>query len=151
LSEYVEFSVHDKDRFASLCKVFDALKSDKESGSFRNDDEWRALFDSESLSHFWWPTNEELDAFTKKWEAMPWQERATSPELQTSWDFDSMIDAFKDGEYELQSCRMVAPDKARFEFFALAWPYGGTACMKALLEAFGFKVTAEDDGRLAEG
>lgn len=52
-----------------------------------------------------------------------------------------MIESFKDGEYELLSCEMISDETARINYNPFAFPYGGTDCMKALIEAFGFEVT----------
>src|SRR5438128_232699 len=65
--------------------------------------------------------------------------------LQRKWDFGSMIDAFKDGEYELLSCEIISENRAIFRFMPWADPYGGTGCMQALVESFGFKVTKIED------
>jgi hypothetical protein len=145
--EYVEFAVNDAERFQALCTVFEALKHDKDAGVFREDAEWFVLFDQEVLSHFWWPSAEELAEFRRRWEAASVEERFSDPSfLPPAWDFLSMIDAFKNGEYEFLACRMITADRARLEFNSFAYPYGGTASMKALIEAFGFTVTGEDDG-----
>lgn len=57
------------------------------------------------------------------------------------WIFGSMIDSFKDGEYELLSCEMISDNKARLNFAVFSDPYGGTDCMKALIESFDFEIT----------
>jgi hypothetical protein len=57
-----------------------------------------------------------------------------------------MIDAFKDGEYQLIRCDQIEPGIGRLEFNAFAYPYGGVGCMVALIESFGFKITAIEDG-----
>jgi len=63
------------------------------------------------------------------------------PGLQHPWMFDSMIDASKQGEYELLACRLVAPTIAHREFNPFAYPYGGTGCMKALEAAPSERIT----------
>jgi hypothetical protein len=57
-----------------------------------------------------------------------------------------MIEAFKNGEYELISCELVSSDMAQLEYNPLAFPYGGTDPIKALVEAFGFHVVGEKNG-----
>jgi len=143
----VEFAVHNAGRFGALCAVFEELKKDKYADSFREDEEWFALFDQEALSHFWWPSPEELVEWRQRWEAASVEERFSDPSfLPPAWDFLSMIDAFKNGEYELLACRMITADRARLEFNSFAYPYGGTGSMKALIEAFGFTIIGEDEG-----
>ncbi len=144
---YVEFAVTNAERFQTLCAVFEALKKDKEAGVFREDSEWVALFDEEALSHFWWPSAEELADQQRRWQKAPVEVRISDTSLwPPAWDFLSMIQAFQDGEYEFVTCRMITADRARLEFNALAYPYGGTDSMKALIAAFDFQVTGEDDG-----
>src|SRR5215469_14995678 len=50
------------------------------------------------------------------------------------------------GEYELISCSLWTPDTGVLEFSPFAFPYGGTGCMKALIEACDGEVIGEDDG-----
>src|SRR5687768_439486 len=145
-NECVEFELDDEERFDALCKVFRELIKDKQAKLFRSEAEWLQLFDEKALSYFWWPTEEELALWKKLWDATPWDKRDLELELERPWDFASMIGAFEDGEYELKECIRVGPAKGRLVFHALAWPYGGTECMDALIEAFGGKVTAKDDG-----
>lgn len=57
-----------------------------------------------------------------------------------------MLRAFEDGEFELLACRKATERLAYLEFDPLAFPYGGTGCMKQLIVAFGFRVTGENDG-----
>lgn len=145
---FVEFGVDDWGRFEALSRVFNALKQDKEkqivamdNGTsaevFRKDSEWVSLFDQEARSHFQWRT-EDLPG-------RPAQENSDSGR-KSSWSLLSMIEAFKNGEYELIACQPRSANKARFEFDPLGFPYGGTECMKVLIEAFGFRVLSENDG-----
>lgn len=112
---FVEFKVDEKKRFDALCRVFYEIKKDKDGDSFRDDEDWLAFFDDEALSHFWWPTQEERAEWVRRWDATPVPQRWTDPRLKTPWDFDSMFDAFKNGDYELISCRMISSDKAQLE------------------------------------
>jgi hypothetical protein len=57
-----------------------------------------------------------------------------------------MIDCFMNGEYELIACRLIDANIGVLEFFPFSYPYGGTGCMKALIEAFDFKIVGQDDG-----
>lgn len=132
---FVEFTVDDQSRFESLCRVFNALKHDKQKQlasedesekerAFRGDNEWLEFFDTEARSYFRW-----------------------SPlESDHAWSLPDMIFAFQNGEYELVACRMITSRQARLEFFPFAFPYGGTECMKVLIEAFGFQITGENNG-----
>jgi hypothetical protein len=140
---FVEFEFTDDKRFAMLATVVDALRAAKQSDSFPPDEYWFSFFDREALSYFWWPTEEEIQDWKSRWEATPIPQRFTDPSLQTPWLFGSMLDAFHDGEYELIGCSRLPDNRGRLEFIPYAGPYGGTDCMKALIEAFGFKVVGE--------
>ncbi|MGH2502535.1 MAG: hypothetical protein ACRDID_08485 [Ktedonobacterales bacterium] len=144
---FVEFAVNDDDRFAALSTVFEAIKHDKDSEEFRDDADWLEFLDDAALSHFWWPTAAEYAAHTERWQAASVDQRFQDPSLTPpSWDFSSLFMAFADGEYELISCRRTAEDRARLEFDPYAYPYGGTGCMRMLIQAFEFHIVGEDDG-----
>ena len=149
---FVEFSVDDLNRFEALSHVFKALMQDKEkqivaldNGTstevFRKDSEWVGLFDEEARSHFLWPA-EELAGQPRQGYSI----HSLDPKRKGSWSLPAMIEAFKNGEYTLIACRLISSDKARLEFSPLGFPYGGTECMKVLIEAFGFRVLSENDG-----
>jgi hypothetical protein len=81
-----------------------------------------------------------LKDWERRWFSTPVPERFTDTSLETPWDFGSMIDAFRNGEYDLLGCRRLTATAGRLEFDPHAWPYGGTGCMRALIEAFGHRV-----------
>ncbi|MFL5664687.1 MAG: hypothetical protein ACJ8BW_25570 [Ktedonobacteraceae bacterium] len=167
---FIDFQVTDQERFQVLCHAFEILKQEKlhllaatfeeenaeeENAETENTQEQTLqrlvdtlfdVFDEQALSHFWWPSRQERDAYWKQWWATPVSQRFTDPTLKTLWDFESMIDSFLSGEYELVSCSLWTPDTGVLEFSPFAFPYGGTGCMKALIEAFDFRVIGEDDG-----
>jgi hypothetical protein len=139
----VEFAVADEDRFCRLAAAFDAVRTAIQSDDWRDDNYWLGFFDSEALSRFWRPTAAEREDWLRRWSATPAPQRFTDPSLVTPWDFGSMIDAFQNGDYELVGCERVSPKVGRLLFEPHIWPYGGTGCMRALVEAFGHQVTAE--------
>ncbi|MEH2273786.1 MAG: hypothetical protein V7K40_02935 [Nostoc sp.] len=104
------------------------------------------FFDHKALSHFWWPSEEEETEHLRRWFATPVEQRWTDPSLETPWGFESMFDAFQNGEYQLVACSMVSADRARLEFEPFSYPYGGTGAIQALVESFDFVILAEDDG-----
>ena len=117
---YVEFVVNDEERLAKLTAVVGALKAAKDTGVLAPGQTWRSFFDERSLAHLCSPT-----------EAEP-------------WDFDSLIEAFANGDYRLLGLRRSG-ELARLEFEPHAHPYGGTDCMVSLVTAFEFRVTAIAD------
>lgn len=54
--------------------------------------------------------------------------------------FGSLIDAAERGEFKNLGCSRTDSGGA-IEFEPYAWPFGGTAWMRALIEAFGGRVT----------
>jgi hypothetical protein len=141
----VEFEVADKDRFRRLSAVFDALRAAKVADEWRDDDYWLGFFDAEARSRFWLPTPAEQEDWNRRWFSTPVPQRFTDPSLVTPWDFGSMIDAFRNGDYDLLACEQLSERVGRLSFDPHGWPYGGTGCMRALVEAFGHRVTAEPE------
>jgi hypothetical protein len=146
MSEFVEFSISSPERFAALQRVFAELKHDKDAEDWRSNEEWLTIFDAASLSHFYWPPDDTRRQRLADLRTRPIIETPTDQAGGQTWDFDSLLDAFVTGEYNLLSCEMTPNGKARINFFALAYPYGGVGCMVALVEAFDGLVTGIDDG-----
>ena len=143
----ITFRISSDERFAKLVNVFEALREAEKGGNSPAPDDayWRQFFDEGALAHFWWPTPEELADWERRWFSTPVARRWIDPSLQTPWAFDSMIEAFYNGEYELLSCERVSDSEGRLTFDPQAWPFGGTGCMKALVEAFDCEVTGEQN------
>ena len=140
---YLEFELPEPARFERLVKVFDRLKRSKEQDSWPEIHSWLELFDDAAKATFWWPTADELAAWQRRWFSTPVESRFSDPSLETPWGFDSMIGAFEDGDYVLVVCRKVGDKLGRLDFDPHGWPFGGTGCMRALIEAFGGRVVAE--------
>lgn len=141
---YVAFDIDDSGRFESLCAAFEAIKHDKESDNWRSEEDWLAVFNEEALAQFWWPTKEEREAFWEAYWGSPVPERWNVE--PPSWDFLSMIDSLKNGEYTLLACRMVDEHSGQIEFDPQSFPFGGTESLQMLVRAFGFEVTDVVDG-----
>jgi hypothetical protein len=143
---YVEFEIANQERFERLEAVVAALAECKRTGDFRDDAYWLRFFDANALSAFWWPTDDEKADWLRRWDSTPVEQRWSDSSLvDLPWDFGSMIEAFQNGDYEILPCRTVSPGIGRLEFEPYGWPYGGTDCMRALIVAFGHRVTAEPD------
>lgn len=142
---YFEFEVNNDYKFKKLREFFYVIKKDKaEENVISNDSKWISYFDEETLSKFWWPTSDDLKEYAKLWNETPVNEQLISPKLQHPWDFESMIDAFANGEYEFVSCEWISNIKGRIEFNPWCWPYGGSDAFRALIEYHGFKILDED-------
>lgn len=146
MSEFIEFTVKSLGRFSGLQRVFAALKRDKAADDWRTNEELLQLFDAESLGHFYWPEKGERIQRLQDLRTRPVVITPTEETLSRMWDFDSLIDAFVNGEYELLDCELTDSGNARLNFYAHAYPYGGVGCMVALVEAFGCTVTGIEDG-----
>lgn len=146
MSEFVEFSISSPERFAALQRVFAELKHDKDSESWRSNEELLKFFDTTSLNHFYWPPDDVRRQRLEDLRTRPIIETPTVQATGLTWDFDSLINAFASGEYNLLSCELLQNEIARLDFHALAYPYGGVGCMVALIEAFDGAVTGIDDG-----
>lgn len=162
---FLKFRVTDQERFYMLTQAFETLKHEKskylaglakDDGTLDNSHHEQTLcklvevlfdlFDERALAHFWWPSKQECQDYWQRWSATPVPQRFTDPKLKTPWDFASMVDSFLNGEYELLSCRLLTSDTGVIEFLPFSFPYGGTGCMKALIEALDLQVIGEDDG-----
>jgi hypothetical protein len=146
---YVELAVSPQEeaRFALLLAVTEELRRDKDAEAIDAESpKWRNFFDERALAHFWWPTDEERAEWTRRWFATPVETRFTDPALEHPWDFESLVDAFANGEYQLLGLRRVDPTRARFELDPYAFPYGGLGCVIALIEAFDLRVLEIYDG-----
>jgi hypothetical protein len=141
---YVEFEIGDEGRYWLLLAAFEALREAKMTGEWRDDNYWLGFFDKVALDHFWWPTPDQRQEWQRRWLSTPVEARFTDPSLDRPWDFGAMIDAFRNGEYDLLSCREAGDGVGRLEFAPHASPYGGTGCMRALVEALGHRVTREE-------
>jgi hypothetical protein len=170
----VEFRVTNQERFQILAHAFEILKQEKlkylqvtfeqaaeeqenegDEQAFSNIHEkilhdlmetFFDLLDERALSHFWWPSKQESQNYWQRWAATPEQQRFTDPTMRIPWDFESMIDCLLNGEYELTACRLLARDMGVLEFSPFSFPYGGTGCMKAFIEAFDCPIIGEDNG-----
>lgn len=146
MSEFVEFSILSPERFAALQRAFAELKRDKDADDWRSNEELEKVFDAEALSHFYWPPDDVRRQRLEDLRTRPIIVTPTEQATGLTWDFDSLMDAFVNGEYNLLSCELIDDRKARLNFYSLAYPYGGVGCMVALIEAFGGVVTGIEDG-----
>ncbi|UUO07003.1 hypothetical protein M4951_01510 [Blastopirellula sp. J2-11] len=146
MSEYVDFTIASLDRFTAMKRVFDVFKHDKDAEDWRPNEELLEFFDEESLAKFYWPPDDLRQKRTEDLRTRPVAIIPTDQATELQWDFDSLIDAFVNGEYNLIRCELVRGNHARLSFYALAYPYGGVGCMVALIEAFDGVVTGIEDG-----
>lgn len=148
---FVEFTFSDEQQFTRIRRVFEVLKEDKKRSAFRPLREYLALFDAQAQDYFWWPAGwapaDAVAAWEQQERTVPLVERQPGQGVPLSgWRLDSLIDYFDACDFDLLACRRTATDRARLEFVTGGWPYGGTAALWVLIEAFGGHVVREDDG-----
>lgn len=101
--------------------------------------------DEKARNYFSMLSPEEWDEWKKEWFSTPVDERLRNSALQPHWDKSSFIEALIQGEFLVGDLQIVG-DEARFTFNPLAYPYGGSNCLVAIVEAFGQTVVGIDDG-----
>ncbi|MGC8210253.1 hypothetical protein [Ralstonia pseudosolanacearum] len=117
-----------------LTEFFDLVKAAKDSGAPADESELSAYL-----------TAEEMAEWNEYWFSTPLPKRH-SPEMPTpQWDFGSMLDAFRNGDYDLVAIR-ARETRHALEFNPHGYPYGGTGSLVALVECFGHRVVGVDDG-----
>jgi hypothetical protein len=137
---YVEFEIGSEAGFEKLVALYAALREAKINDDWKDDDYWLRFIDENSRKYFSWPTEAESEDWRRRWFSMPIETRLTDPSLRRGWQYGSMIEAFRNGDYGLLECRKVSQGRARIEFDPYGHPYGGTGCMQCLAEAFGHRV-----------
>jgi hypothetical protein len=138
----VRFEIAAEERFSALTRAYDRVRKCKTEKDWpENNESWTPFFDSKALRHFWWPTPVELKEWKKLYFSTHYSKRASAPRLQHPWDFMSMFEAFKNGDYELLPIARLSDAEAFLSFSPFGDPYGGTGCMRALIESFDHRVT----------
>jgi hypothetical protein len=138
-TESVSFELASQERFERLAAFVRALAQAKSEDDFRDDAYWEAFLDERTRAAFWWPTPAEVEDWRRRWFATPIERRWTAPDLQTPWTFGSLIDAVENGEFGQLACRRTSGGGV-IELEPYAWPFGGTAWIRAAIEAFGGRV-----------
>lgn len=138
----ISFELTAEDRLDRLAAFIDRLAEAKANNDFRDDVFWDSCLDEQARTSFWRPTQAELKDWERRWLATPVERRATEPSLQTPWEFGSLLDAARNAEISNLRLQRV-PWGGTIEFDPDAWPYGGTGWIRALVEAFGGRVTEQ--------
>jgi hypothetical protein len=135
----VSFQLADDRQLERLATFVRALATAKAEDDFRDDAHWEQFLDDRTRQAFWWPTPAEFQDWQERWFSTPLDRRWTDASLSRPWTFWSLIDAAANGEFDHLVCSRFAGGGA-IEFVPLAWPFGGTAWLHALVEAFGGRV-----------
>src|SRR5579884_3655926 len=159
---FIKFRIPSDERFHALSRAFDVLKQEKQKileelahDADEEDDEevdrrveekkrkedaiantLFDLFDEQALSHFWWPSQQDWEAYLRRWNSTPIPQRFTNPTFDHPWDFSSMVDSLLSGEYAFVSCHLLESNVGVLIYLIDSWPYGSSDAIKALIEAF---------------
>jgi hypothetical protein len=142
---FIEIRVRSPEKLALLELFVERLSEAKRSGIFPEDAEWNAYFDSSSLAYFEKLSPVEWKEWEADWKAASIERRHRDSSLSPHWDFESFLDALKNGEWLISSLQVTVSSLALI-FEPMAYPYGGAECLIASVEAFGQEVTGVDDG-----
>ena len=98
----IRFNSIPTDEVDHLVEVFNFIARGKRDGNI-DEKELAGLLKERHKTKFWWPTREEQEEWTKKWNSTPIEARHTDPSLKTPWEFGSWVDAFYNAEIELEN------------------------------------------------
>lgn len=142
----VGFAIASDERYTALVCAYDRIRECKTSNVWpETKEDWTPYFDKRAFEHFWWPTEPELEDWKQRYLATPVPKRFTDPSLRHPWDFLSLFDAFKNGDYDLLPIERLSASEAVLPLDPFGHPFGGTGCMRTLIEAFDHRVIHDDD------
>ena len=139
------FHVDDQARFGKLQTLWAEVKQDKDAENFRDDVAWLRFIPDEAKSRFYWPSAEERRDWLAIRDTTPIAISSPPKQLGTVWNFFSVIESLKTGEYTLLACEQTDDGNAEMKIDPWAYPYGGLGPLIALVEAFGFPVVGVNE------
>ena len=134
----VHFRIDRPDLLPALERVFDALRQAKRNEDFGSVEAWRQLLAVETRSRFDWPdAHEGRNAIVDRAPVI-----ITEPHdaIGQTWEFDSLLDAIENGEYDLLEIARTTEGVAELRIDPHAYPYGGIGAFMALVEAHGMYI-----------
>lgn len=142
---YVEFESNGEKALQRLTEFFDFVKAAKDSDKPADESQLAAYLTDAERTYFSNLTEEQSAEWNEYWFSTPLPKRH-SPEMPTpGWDFESMLDAFWNGDYDLIAIRPGATRHV-LEFNPHGYPYGGTGSLVAMVQCFGHRVVGVEDG-----
>ena len=141
---FIQFKSKDAGSLERTIIAFNIIKAEKSADS-PSEKAIEDLFSGSERSYFRDLTPEEMKEWNEEWFSTPIEIRHSARMPTPGWDFASMLDAFWNGEYQLNEIE-ADNEMHRLTFTPFSYPYGGTACMVALIESFGHDVVGVDDG-----
>jgi hypothetical protein len=141
MPSFIYFDIRGDRQFDQLQAAFEALRNDKEAHRLDPEDsKWLRIFGEEALRHFWWPTEQELADYQQRNRRTPPEERLEREDLQVPWEFTSLLDAIRSGNYNLLRCTRNGT-AGRLEYEVWSVPFGGTDSLEELIRCFGHSVS----------
>ncbi len=134
------FRIDREDMFPFLVAMFDALKEAKRTGDFPEVSEWLPLIHPNVRAHFYWPPAEELSVVAEIRATRPIIIMEPSDAIGDEWDFGSILDAVKNGEYQMLEIVKTSSNAGELRIDPEAYPYGGIGAFIALIEAHGMHI-----------
>jgi len=134
-SEYLEFDLDNSNRFDDLNVLLNMISESKKNGDIKTDNYWLDKFPDYALKHFYFAESDLKPKFPTK-------------ELDGgTWHFYSMIQHLVENlDVQFLNCKNIGNGKARLEFYACGYPYGGITGLIMFIKSFGFKATEIDEG-----
>lgn len=158
-SEYLQFDVAAPTRLPALEKMFLALKQEKailqeliddvpseENFQPESEPNWIDYLDEEAIAWFADTFDYQSDegmVYQRLWELTEPDLRFDHPmfNFPGNWDFESMIDSLFHNECIYDELVRLSPAEGKLIYTPLAFPFGGSESLVALIESFGQIVT----------
>ena len=127
--------MNDEDRFNDLTELLNLISTSKKSGDFKSDKYWLGQFPDYTLKHYYFADSDLKPGFE------------TSRAEGGTWHFYSMTEHLVENlDIEFLECKNNKDGRARLEFYALGYPYGGIGGLTMFLNSFDFRATEIDEG-----
>jgi hypothetical protein len=134
-NEYIEFEMNNQGKFNDLTKLLDLISTSKKSGDYKSDKYWLTKFPDYTLKHYYFSDSDLKPEFE------------TSKSDEGVWHFYSMTEHLVENiDIEFLECKNNGNGKAKLEFYACGYPYGGITGLTMFLKSFDFKATEIDEG-----
>lgn len=101
---YVEFEANGEQGLQRLMEFFGFVKAAKDDDESVDEMRLSAYLTEGERSYFSNLTPEEAAEWNEYWFATPLPKRHSPEMLTPQWDFESMLDAISEGDYDLAGC-----------------------------------------------
>lgn len=127
--------MNNEEKFNDLTKLLDLISTSKKSGDYKSDHYWFDKFPDYTLKYYHFADSDLKPEFV------------TSNMDGGTWHFYSMTEYLVENiDIEFLDCKKNGNGKARPEFYAYGYPYGGITGLTMFLKSYDFKATEIDEG-----